>query len=124
MLRVGLSAPEVQRLWFPQGAFLPPDLFIIFINDLLNEKNKGDICDSADVVELLYSDKNKAVLSKEINGDVRKQRKRCTFNKMVFNNNKTKYSILILILIRLNLILRQFITIGSVIKLYLDTVQR
>lgn len=74
----------------PQGSVLSANLFIIFINDLLNVNFIGKPFAFADDIAFLYSNSNKDNIFESITSDLHSLRRWCIINKMLVNVNKTK----------------------------------
>lgn len=86
-----MSSIRYTNIGVPQGSVLSATLFIIFINDLLNEPLKGEISAFADDVVVRYSCKNWDVLWGEMEEDLKIIGNWCLNNKMIVNATKTKF---------------------------------
>jgi exonuclease III len=75
----------------PQGAILSANLFLIFINSLLELPFKGKICAFADDVAFLYSNSSYSEIHDNIAYDLSLLAIWCKNNEMVINVSKTKF---------------------------------
>ena len=86
-----LSTPRIVKSGVPQGSVISATLFLIFINDLLQQRFSGTVWAFADDIALLYSNKNKQELWLQITNDLKFLKKWCFENKMSVNVSKTKF---------------------------------
>lgn len=86
-----ISNSKPVSIGVPQGSVISASLFLIFINDLLLLKFKGNIIAFADDVALRYSERNWETIWNALNNDLKILRKWCNNNKMIVNTNKTKF---------------------------------
>lgn len=85
------STPKITKNGVPQGSVLSATLFLVFINDLLEQRFKGRITAFADDIAFSYSQQTKTDVWESINHDLKMLMKWCISNFMVVNVSKTKY---------------------------------
>lgn len=86
-----LSPPLLLNSGVPQGSILSSTLFLIFINDLLEQTFFGRISAFADDIAFFYAEKQIENLNQKIKTDISLLQRWCYNNKMQINVSKTKY---------------------------------
>ena len=79
------------NLGVPQGSVLGPQLFIIYVNDIVNSSNLLKFSLFADDTVVLYSHKNVTTLVSTINQELQMLNDWFKCNKLFLNFKKTKY---------------------------------
>lgn len=86
-----LSSPLIVKAGVPQGSVISANLFLVFINDLLQLPFHGQISAFADDIALFYSYTDSFNAWQMISEDLNTIRNWCFINKMQVNVSKTKY---------------------------------
>lgn len=75
----------------PQGGNLPPTLYIMYTNELLELKTHGDIYAYADDTCIIYASNNEQQIQKHIEEDIQKIEQWCINNLITIIEEKTEY---------------------------------
>lgn len=86
-----LSEERETNVGLPQGTILAPDLFKIYINDLLFMKLKGEIFSYADDTAILVSGETWDEVESRASEDLKMVKDWFDFNLLTMNDKKTKY---------------------------------
>lgn len=87
------SDEQIAEYGIPQGGNLPPLLYILYTNDMLEIEFKGRMYGYADDTCIVYSNKHPEKIQEYITQDMKRLEEWCFNNLITINEDKTQYMV-------------------------------